>query len=528
MIADTPRTTADNEPARLARLAAEMGALRDENGRLEIENRLLREKLRLLNHRHFGASSEQTPIQQQAIVFNEAEVQADPTQPEPAVEARSTRPRKKPLHRTLDLELFDVEKVLHDLPVEEQVCPDCGEGMHPMGEEIREEYKIIPARIVLVKHIQRKYTCGNCHDDGTHTIVTAPMPAAAFPGSLASASAVAYILEQKFVQGLPLYRQEQQFARLGISLSRQTLANWVLKGADWLEPLYDRMRCALVRRDNLKADETRLQVLEEPGRAAQAQSFMWLYRTGSDGPSIVLFEYQPSRAREHPARFLEGFRGFLQTDGYSGYEKLPGVRLVGCWSHARRKFDEALQALSQSQRQAGGTTAHVGLDYCNRLFAIERDVKELSPEERYAARLARSQPLLDELRTWMEVQAPKVLPKSALGAALGYLRHQWDKLVLFLEDGRLDLDNNSSERAIKPFVIGRKNWLFANSVKGAQASAVIYSVVETAKENGLNPMAYLTYLFEQLPNITTSKLDSLLPWSDSLPDSLGVPRTPAA
>jgi hypothetical protein len=354
------------------------------------------------------------------------------------------------------------------------------------------------------------------------------------------------------VEGLPLYRQEAAFARRGVSLSRQTLANWMLKGGDWLQIIYDRLYELLLKRDILHGDETTLQVLHEPGRAATTKSYLWLYRSGRDGPAIeasagcvsptgpiVLFDYQPTRAAEHPKRFLQGFQGYLHVDGYAGYESLarktpqtdgtlapPNVILVGCWSHARRGFAEPLAALPPELRNSGKTAAEQGLKFCNKLFAIERDLKDATPEDRLAGRIQHSQPVLDNFRIWLTLQAEAVLSKSATGDAVTYCLNQWPKLIAFLQDGRLEIDNNRAERSIKPFVIGRKNWLFANTVKGANASATIYSMVETAKENGLNPYAYFTYLFEQLPNIDikdNAEIDKLLPWANDLPQNCRVP-----
>ncbi len=337
---------------------------------------------------------------------------------------------------------------------------------------------------------------------------------------LISASTIKVRLHDVSVEGLPLYRQEQQFARLGISLSRQTLANWVLYGANtWLNLIYDRMYHHLMERDVLHADETTLQVLREPDKSSTASSYLWLYRSGQEGQPIVLFNYQQTRASKHPRKFLSPFQGYLHVDGYVGYNGIPKVKLVGCWAHARRKFDEALKALPE-QQQSKDVTAKEGLQFCNQLFAIEREIKDLSFDERHQVRLEKSRPLLDAFSVWLRTQTPKVLPKSALGQAIKYCRNQWDKLEAFLEDGRLEIDNNRSERSIKPFVIGRKNWIFANTPKGAKASAVTYSIVETAKENGLNPYQYLMYIFEELPNVDASNenaIDQLLPWSNSLP-----------
>jgi transposase len=234
----------------------------------------------------------------------------------------------------------------------------------------------------------------------------------------------------------------------------------------------------------------------------------------------VLYEYRPTRGGENPLNFLSGFSGYLNIDGYSGYHKVKNVKLVGCWAHARRKYDEALKALPPTQEKVE-TVAGQGLKFCNQLFAIEHELKDSTPEERNTIRQERSRPVLDAYLVWLQEQRSRVLPKSKLGEAIIYSINQWDKLSLFLEDGRLEIDNNRSERAIKPFVIGRKNWLFANTPRGAKASATIYSVIETAKENGLNPFKYLTYLFEQLPQLSDpmdpEALDKLLPWSESLP-----------
>jgi len=393
-----------------------------------------------------------------------------------------------------------------------------------------QEIKVIPAQVILVKHLCRKYACRNCNRNEINTpILTAPMPKTAFPNSLASPSAVAFIMSQKFVEGLPLYRQEQALQRLGFELSRQTMANWMITGADWLEQITRRMKTRLLERDILHADETPLQVLKEEGRKAQTTSYMWLYRSGRDGPPIVLYDYQQTRATEHPSRFLEGFAGYLQVDGYQVYENLPGITPVGCWAHARRNFVDALSVLSPLAKAKGGTAAHEGLDYCDKLFAIERDLAEVTQEERYAGRRARSQPILAEFHAWLEKRAIAVLPKSTTGQAIRYCLNQWRKLTTFIVDGRLELSNNRAERGIKPFVIGRKNWLFADTPRGAEASATIYSLVETAKENQINPMAYLTYLFERLPNINwkdPQALDTLLPWSPQIQEKFRVkPRS---
>lgn len=488
------------------------------------------EQMRLAVQRRFGSSSERTHPDQQKLIFNEAEVYAAPNAPEPPIETITYQRRKTKGHRDDQLKDLETETIKYELSEEERTCPCCGGYMHEIGTEIRRELDIIPAQVKVVEHVRTKYACGNCNQNEISTpILTAPMPAPVIPKSFASPSAVAYIMSRKYIDGLPLYRQEQQLARLDVQLSRQTMANWMIYTADnWLSLLYDRMRFYLLAQDILHGDETPVQVLHEPGRAAETKSYMWLYCSGRYGPPIFLFEYQMTRSGEHPRKMLAGFSGYLHADGYAAYEDMPDIVLAGCWSHARRKYDDVLKGLRTSARLTE-TTAHEGLEFCNRLFVIERGLQNMTPDARKSARLNVSKPVLDEFRDWLEYQKPRVIPKSLLGKAVTYCINQWPKLNTFLEDGRLELDNNRAERAIKRFVMGRKAWLFANTQAGARASAIIYSIVETAKENGLKPLNYLTYLFKQLPNMNTTDqaaLDALLPWSPSLPETCRLNTRP--
>lgn len=505
-----------------------------QNEKLEMEKEALEAKLkwyeeqfRLSQQRRFGSSSEKTDSEQLSL-FNEAEDTANPTVEEPTVETITYKRKKQKGQRDQKLENLPTETIEYRLSNEEQVCSCCGGDLHEMSTEMRKELKVIPAQVKVVEHVRYVYSCRHCeHNEIKTPIVTAKMPEPVFPGSLASPSAMAYTMEQKYVEGMPLYRQEKHLERFGVSISRQTLANWIVYGANtWLELIYDEMRAQLLELDALHADETTLQVLSEPERPATSTSYIWLYRSGQEDIPIVLYDYQQTRAAKHPRRFLEGFQGYLHVDGYPGYNGLPNVVLVGCWAHARRNFTEALKALPESAATTS-VKAKEGLAFCNKLFDIERDLKDVSPQERYEKRIERSQPVLDAFSAWLREQTPRVLPKSALGKAIKYCRNQWERLEAFLKDGRLEIDNNRAERSIKPFVIGRKNWIFSNTAKGAKSSAIIYSIVETAKENGLNPFNYLSYLFEELPNMDTTdkeKLAQLLPWSASLPRECRVPK----
>lgn len=497
--------------------------LKKEQSESEAKINWLKEQLRLYQSKRFGASSERTlPGQLALSLFNEVGKEANLDLPEPTVETITYKRRKKSGQRQLMLENLPVETIEYRLSEEEQVCSCCGGNLHEMSTEVRQELKYIPAEVKVMKHVRYVYSCRHCeHDEIETPIQTASMPKPVISGSLASPSIVAHIMSQKYVEGLPLYRQEKQFHRMGLALSRQTMANWMIYGADqWFSPLYNRMHQFLLMLDILHADETSLQVLHEPGRSATSKSYLWLYRTGIEGPPIILYDYRETRAGENPKKFLAGFKGYLQVDGYAGYHKVENATLVGCWAHARRTFTDALKALPANSIKPVAATE--GLQFCNQLFTIERKLKELEPKERHEKRLEQSKPVLDAFLSWLKIQEQKVLPKSGIGQAVTYCLNQWDKLVAFLEDGRLEIDNNRSERSIKPVVIGRKAWLFSNTPQGARASAIIYSIVETAIANGLNPYYYLRYLLEQLPNVNLTDidaLDQLLPWSTTIPVS---------
>ena len=383
--------------------------------RVKAENQWLKEQVGLVVNRAYGASSEKTPVGQEALLFNEAEACAAPEVPEPTKET-ITYTRCKPGQRDRLVANLLVEEIVHDLPENERVCPQCSGSLHEMGADVREEIKIVPATMTLVRHRRIKYACRHCQiNEITTPILTAPMPRPAFPKSLASPTAVSYIMYRKFVEGVPLYRQEQGLQRQGLNLSRQTMANWMIAAAVWLGVIYLRMKDHLLERDILHADETTLQVLKEEGRAAETKSYMWLYRSGRDGPAIVLYEYQPTRGGLHPRAFLTGFHGFLQVDGYIGYDGMPDVVLAGCWAHARRKFMEAIGLLPKELRQACKTPAHEGLRFCNTLFRIERDLRDVTADERFAGRNLRSRPVVDEFRVWLDKMAVSALPKSPIG-----------------------------------------------------------------------------------------------------------------
>jgi transposase len=482
------------------------------------------EQFKVSQRQKFGASSEQSPDQLHFDnMFNEAEDQADISLPEPTYEIITYQRKKRIGKQKEDLAGLPVERIDYELPETERICPECGDLMRDIGVTVRNELEIIPAKVICKEHAMHAYGCVNCEKhSGRATVIRAGAPTPLIRGSLASASAVAHIASQKFVNGIPLYRQEKGLAYDGIVLSRQTMANWLIYCAqNYLSAIYSLLITSLLKESLAHADETPVQVLKEPGRAAQTNSYEWLYRTGKYSKhSVVIYEYQETRNQGHPKAFLKDFNGYLHTDGYQAYHNLPsGITVVGCWSHARRYWEKLYDTVPKDKRS--GSNAELGLVYCNLLFAFEDEFRDLPPEERYEKRLLYSKPASDEFFDWVE--SLSALPKSLLGEAVHYSLSQRRYLENIYLNGRLELSNNLAERSIKPFVQGRKQWLFSCTPNGAEASSIFYSIIETAKENCLNPFQYVKFLLERLPETKTSGLDALLPWSAELPDYCRVP-----
>jgi transposase len=481
------------------------------------------EQNKIFLQKKYGKSSEKNIPEQMELplLFDEAENEADHRKPEPTFEQITYTRRKRTGKKEEDLSGLPVETIIHAIPEDKRICPDCGGVMHIMGHgEPRQEIQIIPAQVKVIEHIREIYSCRNCEHNGTSVpVIKAPMPEPVIKGSSASPSFIAHIMIQKYVNAVPLYRQEMYFIANGFTLSRQTMANWMIYCSEhWLKVLYELMKSSILKEEVLHADETVLQVLHEPGRASRTNSYMWLYMTAAFASlQIVLYEYQETRSSSHPKMFLLNFNGYLHSDGYPGYHSLPaGITVCGCWAHARRAFADALKIVPLNERS--GTPQQKGLEFCNKLFALEHEYNKecLTPEERFQARQERSKPISDALFAW--AASVIALPKSMLGKAIHYLFNQRPYLENVYKDGRLELSNNRAERSIKPFVIGRKNWLFSASPKGAKASAVIYSIIETAKMNKLKPFEYLKHIFETMPNIAPDKYSDLLPWSETLPE----------
>ena len=503
-------------PTDAAAIAARLAAREERIKLLEEENRWLKSQL-------FGRSSEKTPSEDhspdQAWLFNEAEALAKAAESAPESIKIPAHERRKRGRKPIAADLPRIE-VIHDLPPDEKICPHDGATLKRIGEESSEQLDYKPAVVRVIRHIRPKYACPCCHQG----VSIAPTPLALFPKSLATPSLLAHITTAKFVDGLPLYRQEAQFARLGVILGRATMAGWMIRlGAEHVVPIINLLKEHLLEQPLIHCDETRLQVLKSD-KAPTADHWMWVRAAGPAGKRIILFDYDPSRGGTVPKRLFEGYHGILLSDGYEPYEIVAQeLHLVhaGCLAHARRKFDEARKA------QPGDTGhAKTALAFIRELYLIEREMSERQPpvtaEQRLEVRQARSAAIMQHFHAWLEALAPKVLPESRLGKAVYYTLGQWPKLTQFLHHGIVPLDNNRCENAIRPFVLGRKGWLFSDTVKGAVASANLYSLVETAKANGVEPHAYLSLLYAQLPYLSSvADFETLLPWNvrPALPSS---------
>ncbi|MGB5708264.1 MAG: IS66 family transposase [Arenicellales bacterium] len=490
----------------------------------------LKEALILARNRKFAATTESLRSLQSEI-FNESEDSAD------AFEAASdsslqdidtivvhTHQRKRGGRKPLPEELPRIE-VIHDLTDDEKVCPH-GHGLKHIGDKVSEQLDVIPMQIQVIQHRRKQYTCPCCEG----YLKTASKPKQPIEKSQASAGLLAYIAVSKYADSLPLYRQSTILSRFGIEMDRTTLANWMIRCGQLVQPLINRIEERLHTAPYLHVDETTVQVLNEAGKPAQSTSYMWVRSgtppggapsdTGPLGRRLILFDYDPSRSGTVPQRLLADYDGAIMVDGYGGYDAVcreQRIVRLGCWAHARRKFVEA----SKIAKKKKNTRADYALKQIARLYQLEKQIGNDAPSEigsgaiadyRYQQRQEKALPILEKLKAWLDQAQTEVAPKTALGKALYYLQHQWPRLIRYLDDGRYPIDNNPVENAIRPFAVGRKNWLFSTSVRGAKASANLYSLIETAKASGVEPYAYLKHVFAALPNITDyDGVDRLLP-----------------
>lgn len=484
---------------------------------LEKMNSWYIEQLKLKAKEKFGVSSEKVDSNQLSLfdLFNEAETLQEPINIEPEFETVVKAHSRKKSKRGSKFDNLPVEVIEHKLDESEMICDVCGEPLTVMKKETRRELVIIPAQAKIIEHVTYTYSCRNCDKNGESGFIKqAEHPKALIPKSIVSPQSLAYIMNQKYTLAVPLYRQEQEFKRLGFELSRQNLSNWIIKGAALLKPLYNELKSSLLNETLLHADETVLEVLNEPDRPATSKSYVWVYRTSMyNTHPVVLYEYTQGRGSVYPEKFLKDWSGtYLHCDGYVGYKKLENVTLCGCLVHAKRKFHEALIVNPDNE------TAQKGEKYLCKLFALENDADKqgMSLEERYTLRQTESKTVIDEFYTWINSVKDKILPQSYVGKAITYAINQKEALCSFLLDARIQLSNNLAEQSVKPFVIGRKNWLFSNTVNGATSSTIIYSIIQTSIAHNLIPEKYLTYVFTQIQY--GKDVSTYLPWSEQIPE----------
>ena len=485
----------------------------------------LKEEVDLLRKKLFGTSSEKRvlDIPGQLNFFNEAELEQDPAlaQMEELEASSSEKTPKKRKARATDAERFKgipVEKEYLDLSEKEKNCPVCGTALKQIGEEfVRRELVFIPARLKVREYYSRNYECPQCSQHGIPVIKKGKDGRPHMLYGMACAGTVAWVMYQKFCNALPYFRQEKDWKQYGASITRKTMANWVIQNSEaFFLPMYEYFQRKLLEREFAMADETPLQVLHEPGRRAQTQSYMWLFRSGEDGlPPIILYKYSETRAGENAVDFLSGFKGYLMCDGYSGYNKVPDAKRTACWAHIRRYLTDAIpkgKALDYTQPSVQGVM------YVNQLFHLEDIIKakHTSFDAIKKARLEKEKPVVEGFLSWLDQQAP--VRGSRMDKAVTYIQNRRSYLTTYLEDGRCSFSNNLSENAIRPFTVGRKNWLFCDTPNGAQASALVYSMVEIAKANGVNVYHYLTYLLEKMPSdrMSDEELELLAPWNENV------------
>jgi transposase len=467
----------------------------------------LNEMLRLLQNELFGRKSESRPAasdHQQLSLFAPSQPAA-PLSDEEKVPVRGHR-RKKRGRKPLPEDLPRIE-VVHDIPDADKRCA-CGAQLSRIGEDVCEKLDYVPAKVQVIRHIRPKYACKCCEgvEDQGPTVKIAPPTIQLIPKSIATEGLLAHIAVSKFADSLPLYRQQKIFTRIQVELSRATLANWMIQAAERCQPLVNLLIGEIRSGPLINIDESPLQVLKEPGRANTTKSYMWVFCGGPLNAPVVLYQYHPTRSGQKALGVIDGYQGYIQTDGYSGYDHLtgkPGIVHLGCLVHVRRKFMEVVKVRKKARGKSSAAKglADQALDFIGALYRVEKKASagELSCEQITALRNKEAKPILERFGIWLQTHHPEVPPRSLLGKAIGYALNLWERLGVYLQAGFLKPDNNAAENAIRPFVLGRKNWLFAGAPKGAHASATFFSLIETAKANNLEPYRYLRHVFEKLP-----------------------------
>ncbi len=493
--------------------------LKKEQGYLS-EIKIMKEQIRCLQDRLFGRKTEKISLGLQQIPLFETMEDHFPIveQPEDDEVEIPGHKRKKRGRKPIPDSLPRIE-VIHDIDEAEKQC-ECGCQKKCIGQEVSEQLDIVPAKIQVIRNIRLKYACKNCEgvESNGPTVAIAPMPEQLISKCIGTPGLIAFVLTAKFVDALPFYRQEKQFLRIGVKISRATMCSWAQKIAESCDILLMMLKQEILSGLLINIDETPVQVLKEPGRTSTSKSYMWIFRGGTLEHPGIIFEYHPSRAGDVAATFLKNYQGVVQTDGYAGYGFIDGINEMlhmACWAHVRRKFFDVVKAAGKPKdgnRKPGN--ADQALKYIRMLYKIEKDArnKGLANEDLLKERQERTKPVLDEFKRWLNVKVDETPPKGLLGKAITYTLNQWHRLIVYAETGHVTPDNNMAENAIRPFVLGRKNWLFSGTPDGAAASAAIYSLLETAKANDLEPYWYLRYLLENLPEaMTEDDYKALLP-----------------
>ena len=510
----------DDALAYIQVLKKENADLKDKVKKQDIRISNLTEMLVNAQKKIFGRSSEQVQYidgSEQISLFNEAEKESAAGAPEPN-EKTLVAAHERSKKRTKDEIFKGIEHIKQVCEITPAVCENCGGPLTEIGEEfVRSELNIIPAKVFIVDIYQKKYKCEHCSDDELTRIFKAPVPVPAVRKSMATAATIAYIMQQKYQLGLPLYRMEQYWDAEGVELKRNTLANWIIRGSLWFKPLWDRMLDILLKEDIIHADETELRVLKRNGQQVDSVSRMWVFCSGCRSEQkMSLYFYHATRSGKVVEQILGDYSGYLQTDGYSAYNAAVNATRIGCWSHARRLWVKCLpKGVSNADSKAVQAFEAV-----EKIFDAEKRFVDVPLEQIGEQRRETLKPLLDDY--WNVLAGISPVGGSGIDKAVTYSINQKKYLENVLLDNRIELTNNLAERAVKPFVIGRKNWLFSDTDKGADASARCYSIIESAKLNGLNVFAYLSHLLTELPKLggypDIKQLDGLLPWSDDLPE----------
>lgn len=485
-------------------------------------------QIKLQQKQMYGRKSEKLNDENQLSLFDEIEVESSALKIEPELEEITYQRKKRKGKKEKDLSAFPVVQKIYDIP-EGSTCSTCDGELRKVSENIRKELVYYPARYEVIEHIQYVYACRNCETNNVKTTFEkGNMPPALLPKSIVSASLAGAIVHNKFGLSLPLYRQEVNFKQNGLNLSRQTISNWLLKLYDYyLKDIHMYMHKQILSMSYIGADETTVQVLKEQGIAVSTKSYMWVYKSGrSEAKQVVLYKYEANRGHAHAQHHLQGYRGVLQSDGYQAYDKVEKVIQAGCLAHARRKFSDVIASAPKGVDIKESFSKEILKDM-NQLFHIEKSFGTKDYDRIKQIRQEKSKPVFDAMYEKIRNTSGNVIANKKLKEAITYCINQESKLCAYLEDGRIEISNNGLERAIRPFTIGRKNWVFCNTPHGANASSCYYSLMETAKLNHLNPQAYFTYLFTLLPTIDLKddqQTEQIMPWSKDLPKELTMKK----